>query len=44
MTEKPEIDFPGGEPPTDLQVTDVTTVGTGAEANVRITMTPQGGR
>src|SRR3954447_3259024 len=27
-----------------LLVTDVTTVGTGAEANVRITMTPQGGR
>ena len=28
----------------DLLVTDVTTVGTGADANVRITMTPQGGR
>jgi peptidylprolyl isomerase len=24
MTEKPEIDFPGGEPPTDLEITDVT--------------------
>lgn len=28
---KPEIDWPGGEPPTDLQVTDIT-VGEGAEA------------
>ncbi|NAZ80534.1 FKBP-type peptidyl-prolyl cis-trans isomerase [Kineococcus sp. R8] len=28
---KPEIDFPGGEPPTDLQVTDVV-VGDGEEA------------
>jgi diaminohydroxyphosphoribosylaminopyrimidine deaminase/5-amino-6-(5-phosphoribosylamino)uracil reductase len=27
-----------------LTVTDVTTVGTGAEANVRITMTPEGAR
>jgi peptidylprolyl isomerase len=32
MTEKPEIDFPGGPPPEDLQVTDVT-VGDGPEAN-----------
>ena len=31
MTDKPEIDFPGGEPPTDLEITDVT-VGDGAEA------------
>jgi peptidylprolyl isomerase len=31
MTEKPEIDFPGGPPPEDLQVTDLT-VGDGAEA------------
>lgn len=31
MTEKPEIDFPGGPPPADLQVTDIT-VGDGAEA------------
>ncbi len=23
MTEKPEIDFPGGEPPTDLEITEV---------------------
>jgi peptidylprolyl isomerase len=28
---KPEIDFPGGEPPTDLVITDIT-VGDGAEA------------
>lgn len=34
MTErtKPEIDFPGGEPPTDLQITDVI-VGDGPEAS-----------
>jgi peptidylprolyl isomerase len=31
MSEKPEIDFPGGEPPTELQVTDVV-VGDGDEA------------
>ncbi len=31
MAEKPEIDFPGPEAPTELQVTDVTT-GEGAEA------------
>ena len=31
MTEKPEIDFPDGPPPTDLQITDIT-VGDGAEA------------
>ena len=31
MTDKPEIDFPGGEPPTDLDVSDIT-VGDGAEA------------
>jgi peptidylprolyl isomerase len=30
-TEKPEVDFPGGEPPADLQITDIT-VGGGAEA------------
>ena len=29
--EKPEIDFPGGEPPVDLQITEVTE-GDGAEA------------
>jgi peptidylprolyl isomerase len=31
MSEKPEIDFPGGEPPTDLVISDIT-VGEGAEA------------
>ena len=31
MTEKPEIDFPEGPPPTELDVTDIT-VGDGAEA------------
>ena len=31
MTEKPEIDFPEGEPPAGLEITDIT-VGTGAEA------------
>jgi peptidylprolyl isomerase len=31
MTDKPEIDFPGGEPPADLQIQDVT-VGDGPEA------------
>ena len=31
MSEKPEVDFPGGEPPTELQVTDLT-VGDGQEA------------
>ncbi|HEX3753125.1 MAG TPA: FKBP-type peptidyl-prolyl cis-trans isomerase [Streptosporangiaceae bacterium] len=30
-TEKPEVDFPGGEPPADLQITEIT-VGDGAEA------------
>ena len=29
--EKPEIDFPDSPPPTDLEITDVTT-GEGAEA------------
>ena len=29
--DKPEIDFPGGEPPADLVITDIT-VGDGAEA------------
>ena len=29
--EKPEIDFPGGEPPADLKITEVTE-GDGAEA------------
>jgi peptidylprolyl isomerase len=31
MTEKPEIDFPDGPPPKDLEITDLT-VGDGAEA------------
>src|SRR4051795_4055016 len=31
MTDKPEIDFPDGPPPADLQVTDITE-GSGAEA------------
>ncbi len=31
MSQKPEIDFPGGEPPTELQVRDLV-VGDGAEA------------
>jgi peptidylprolyl isomerase len=31
MTEKPEIDFPEGPPPADLQITDIT-VGDGPEA------------
>jgi peptidylprolyl isomerase len=30
-THTPEVDFPGGEPPSDLQITDVT-VGDGDEA------------
>ena len=28
---KPEVDFPGGEPPADLEITDIT-VGDGPEA------------
>ena len=31
MSAKPEVDFPGGPPPTELEVTDLT-VGDGAEA------------
>jgi len=31
MTEKPEIDFPDGTPPDDLEITDLT-VGDGEEA------------
>ncbi len=31
MTEKPEIDFPDGTPPEDLEITDIQ-VGDGAEA------------
>ena len=31
MAEKPEVDFPGGEPPTELEVADIE-IGTGEEA------------
>jgi peptidylprolyl isomerase len=31
MSEKPEVDFPGGEPPEDLEISDLQ-VGTGPEA------------
>jgi peptidylprolyl isomerase len=31
MTDKPEVDFPEGPPPTDLEITDIT-VGDGTEA------------
>ena len=31
MTDKPEIDFPEGEPPAGLEITDIT-VGDGAAA------------
>lgn len=31
MTDKPEVDFPDGPPPADLQITDLT-VGDGPEA------------
>lgn len=31
MNEKPEVEFPGGEPPADLEITDIVE-GTGAEA------------
>ena len=31
MTEKPDVDFPDGPPPEDLEITDIT-VGEGAEA------------
>ena len=31
MTDKPEVDFPGGEPPEDLEITDLQ-VGAGPEA------------
>jgi peptidylprolyl isomerase len=33
MAEKPDVDFPGGEPPAELEVTDIT-VGDGDEATV----------
>ena len=35
--DKPEIDFPGGPPPSDLQITDVTE-GEGAEATAGSTV------
>lgn len=31
LNQKPEIDFPGGEPPAQLEITDLV-VGTGSEA------------
>ena len=37
MTEKPEIDFPDGPPPTDLEITDVVE-GDGAEATAGSTV------
>jgi peptidylprolyl isomerase len=37
MTDKPEIDFPEGPPPADLQVTDITE-GSGAEATAGTTV------
>lgn len=37
MTDKPEIDFPGGPPPTDLEIVDVT-VGEGAPATAGCTV------
>lgn len=36
--EKPEIDFPGGEPPTELQIRDLV-VGDGAEAKAGANVT-----
>ena len=33
VADKPEVDFPGGEPPTELEITDIT-VGDGDEATV----------
>jgi peptidylprolyl isomerase len=37
MTEKPEIDFPDGQPPSDLEITDVTE-GSGTEATAGSTV------
>jgi peptidylprolyl isomerase len=37
MTDKPEVDFPGGEAPDSLVVTDIT-VGDGAEATAGATV------
>jgi peptidylprolyl isomerase len=36
-TEKPEIDFPGGEPPADLEIKDIQ-VGDGPEAQAGATV------
>ena len=38
MLDKPEIDFPGGQPPTELEVTDVV-VGEGEQAASGATVT-----
>ncbi|MDH4160325.1 MAG: FKBP-type peptidyl-prolyl cis-trans isomerase [Actinomycetota bacterium] len=38
MTDKPEIDFPGGEPPTELELTDIV-VGDGDQAAPGATVT-----
>ena len=40
MSDKPEIDFPEGPPPADLQITDIT-VGDGPEATSGTTCTMQ---
>ncbi|HEY9291917.1 MAG TPA: FKBP-type peptidyl-prolyl cis-trans isomerase [Microlunatus sp.] len=37
MTEKPEIDFPDGPPPADLEITEIT-VGDGPEATAGSTV------
>jgi peptidylprolyl isomerase len=37
MTDKPEIDFPDGPPPSDLEITDLTD-GSGAEATAGSTV------
>ena len=37
MSEKPEVDFPGGPAPADLQITDIT-VGEGTEATAGSTV------
>jgi peptidylprolyl isomerase len=37
MTDKPEIDFPEGPPPADLEITDITE-GSGAEATAGSTV------
>ena len=37
MTDKPEIDFPDGPPPTDLEITDISE-GSGSEATAGSTV------